>query len=190
MGGESCELTAYCHCEGTEKYNGALKDLAVYHFTYLNNGYHQGVLKRWRDEGCMEEIQKRLGYRFVLQEGGFSKEPEAGKPFRVLLKLKNVGFASAMNPRDVELVLCDASGKVVKTWPVDSDPRYWMPEEETVIDQTVTLPDGISGALTLSLNLPDPCTTIHDNPLYSIRLANDGTWKEETGFNQIYTINL
>ena len=190
MGGESCELTQYCNCEGTEKYNGALKDLAIQHFTYLNNGYHQQVLKRWRDQGCMDEIKKRLGYRFVLTEGLFTKKAEAGKPFEIQLKLRNDGFAPAMNPRDVELVLTDASGKVVKTWPVNSDPRFWMPAQETTINQTITLPDGISGTLTLHLNLPDPCETLHTNPMFSIRLANQETWDEGTGYNKIYSFTL
>ena len=190
MGGESCELTNYCNCVGTEKINGALKDLAIYHFTYLNNGYHQGVLKRWRDQGCMDEIQKRLGYRLVLTEGLFTKEPEAGKDFKVVLKMNNVGFASVMNPRDAELILADASGKTVKTWALNSDPRYWMPGEETTIEQTIQLPAGISGEMTLYLNLPDPCQTIHDNPLFSIRLANVGTWVESTGYNKLYSFNL
>ena len=190
MGGESCELTAYCHCEGTEKYNGALKDLAINHFTYLNNGYHQSVLKRWRDEGCMEEIKKRLGYRYVLEEGQFTKEPAAGKEFKIVLKLRNDGFSPAQNPRDAELVLTDASGKVVKTWALESDPRYWMPAQETVIEQTVSLPDGISGAMTLHLNLPDPFPTLHEDSRFSIRLANEGVWDESTGYNKLHTFNL
>lgn len=190
MGGESCEVTAYCHCEGTDKYNGALKDLAIYHFTYLNNGYHKGVLKRWQEEGCMDEIKRRLGYRCVLDKGEFTKEPAAGKSFDVKLTLHNEGFATIQNPRDAELVLCDASGKVLQTWPLNSDPRYWMPAEETVISQTITLPDGISGALTLYLNLPDPCETLHNNPLFSIRLANEGVWDEASGYNKLYSFTL
>ena len=190
MGGESCELTQYCHCEGTDKYNGALKDLAVYHFTYLNLGYHQSVIKRWKDEGCFEEIRNRLGYRFVLEEGKFTKKPEAGKPFEVKLTLRNDGFSPVQNPRDAELVLADASGKAVKTWPLDSDPRYWMPGQETVIEQSIVLPDSISGTMTLYLNLPDPSSNLHANPLFSIRLANEGTWMEDTGYNKLYTFNL
>lgn len=190
MGGESCELTAYCHCEGTDKYNGALKDLAVYHFTYLNNGYHKSVLKRWKDEGCYDEISRRLGYRYVLDKGEFTKDAAAGKAFDVKLTLHNEGFSPAQNPRDAELVLCDASGKVLKTWALNSDPRYWMPAEETVISQTITLPEGISGAVSLYLNLPDPYETLHDNPFFSIRLANEGVWKEETGYNLLYSFSL
>lgn len=190
MGGESCELSAYCHCAGTDKYYGALKDLAINHFTYLNLGYHQGVLKRWRDEGCMDEIKIRLGYRYVLDKAEFTKDVAAGKAFDIKLTLHNEGFSPAQNPRDAELVLCDASGKVLKTWPLNSDPRYWMPAEEKVIDQTVTLPDGISGALTLYLNLPDPCETLHNNPLFSIRLANEGVWNEATGYNKLYSFSI
>ena len=190
MGGESCELTQYCHCEGTDKYNGALKDLAVYHFTYLNNGYHPQVLNRWKDEGCMDEIKRRLGYRFVLKEGEFTEAPEAGKAFDVKLTVLNEGFAPVQNPRDVELVLTDKSGKVVETYPVDSDPRYWMPEQETVIEKTITLPEGISGKSNLYLNLPDPCETIHNNPLFSIRLANEDVWDENTGYNLLYSFSI
>ena len=190
MGGESCELTEYCNCEGSSRYKGAIKDLEAFHFTYLNIGYHQSVIKRWRTQGCFDEIQKRLGYRFVLEEGQFTKEPAAGKPFQVVLKLHNDGFAPAMNPRDIELVLADKSGKVLKTWPVDSDPRYWMPAQETIIDQTITLPEGISGDVVLYLNLPDPCETLHNNPFFSIRFANEETWQEETGYNKLYSFSL
>ena len=198
MGGESCAydmnydngLTAYCHCEGTEKYNGALKDMAINHFTYLNISYFGNVITRWKNEGCLDEIKRRLGYRFILEEGEFTKKAEAGKPFEINLTLRNEGFSPAQNPRDVELVLCDASGKVLNTWPLDSDPRYWMPAQKTTINKTITIPDGVSGNLTLFLNLPDPYETLHNNPLFSIRLANEGTWKEETGYNQLYSFNL
>lgn len=190
MGGESCELTQYCHCEGTDKYNGALKDLAIYHFTYLNLGYHQKVIARWREEGCMEEIKRRLGYRYVLEEGQFTKTPEAGKSFEIKLNMRNDGFSPAQNPRDAEIVLSSKDGSIVQTFKLDSDPRYWMPGETTRINQTITLPAGLSGEYTLSLNLPDPCETLHNDPRFSIRLANENTWQEETGFNTLYTFTL
>ena len=190
MGGESCALTNYCKCVGTDKYNGALKDLAIQHFTYLNLGYHQKVIARWREEGCLEEIKRRLGYRLVLDEGTFTYKAEAGKSFKIEFSLHNEGFSPVQNPRDAELVLADASGKVVGTWPIESDPRYWMPGQKTTVSQTVTLPSGISGSMSLYLNLPDPCETLHDNPMFSIRLANEDTWNEETGYNLLHTFSL
>ncbi len=190
MGGESCALTNYCKCVGTDKYNGALKDLAIQHFTYLNLGYHQKVIARWREEGCLEEIKRRLGYRLVLDEGTFTYKAEAGKSFKIEFSLHNEGFSPVQNPRDAELVLADASGKVVGTWPIESDPRYWMPGQKTTVSQTVTLPSDISGSMSLYLNLPDPCETLHDNPMFSIRLANEDTWNEETGYNLLHTFTL
>lgn len=193
MGGETCDWSVYCHCQPSAdnaKAVGVLADMATNHFTYLNQNYHPSVISHWRSEGCFEELQKRLGYRYVLDEGQFTKAPKAGEPFRVVLKLHNEGFAPVQNPRDAELVLTDKGGKVLKTWTLTSDPRYWMPGQAVTVDQTVTLPDGISGECTLSLNLPDPSEYLRSNPLYSIQLANAGTWQEATGYNTLYNFTL
>ena len=193
MGGETCDLSAFCHCDPQETpsaAHGVLADMAINHFTYLNQSYNTAVLNRWRSEGCFEELQKRLGYRLVLEKGQFTKDAKAGDSFRVVLDLRNDGFAAIQNPRDAELVLTDKGGKVLKTWKLNADPRFWMPEEKVSIDQTVTLPDGVSGEVTLSLNLPDPCETLRDNPMFSIQLANENIWDESTGYNKLYTFTL
>ena len=193
MGGETCGVSAYCHCEPQESpsaAHGVLADMAINHFTYLNSGYHTGVLSRWRTEGCFDEIEKRLGYRYVLESGQFTKAPKAGESMKVRLEIRNDGFAPVMNQRDAELVLTDASGKVLGTWALNSDPRFWMPGNKTVVEQSIQLPSGISGALTLHLNLPDHYESLHNNPLYSIQLANTGTWDEKTGYNKLYSFTL
>lgn len=189
MGGETCGLSNYCHCEDTTV-PGALSALRDYHFSYLHLGYHPDVLARWRSENCFDEINLRLGYRLVLREGWFTPSAKAGEDFRVVLKMDNVGFAAPMNPRDAEFVLTDASGKVLQTWKVNSDPRTWHPDEDITIDQTLSLPAGISGTVKLSLNLPDPETTLRSDPRFSIQLANTGTWDENTGYNLIKTITV
>ena len=184
MGGETCDLSNFCKCDNT------LKSLAEQHFSYLNVSYNKEVLRYWEKNGCYDEIKARLGYRLALTEGSYTDHPAAGSPFRVVLKIRNDGFASVMNPRDAELVLADKDGKVVKTYPVSSDPRFWMPGTTTVVDQTINLPEGLSGEYTLSLNLPDPSEKLRDNPLFSIRLANEDIWDEATGFNLLRTITL
>ena len=65
-----------------------------------------------------------------------------------------------------------------------------MPGKETSIEQIITLPEGIAGEMILHLNLPDPCKTIHDNPFFSIRLANEDTWDENTGYNRLHSFTL
>lgn len=193
MGGETCATSVYCHCQPQESpkaAHGVLADMAQYHFTYLNEGYNTAVLKIWKNEGCFQEVQKRLGYRYVLDKGQFTQNAQAGESFRVVLNLHNEGYAPVQNLRDAELVLTDKGGKVLGTWKLNSDPRYWMPNENVTVDQSFTLPSGITGDVTLSLNLPDHSENLHSNPLYSIRMANEGIWDENTGYNKLYSFSL
>ena len=43
----------------------------------------------------------------------------------------------------------------------------------------------LPGEYEASLNLPDPNPLLADRPDYSIRLANDHVWEDETGFNRL-----
>ena len=95
-----------------------------------------------------------------------------------------------MNPRAVELVFVDGKGKATVTELKDIDPRYWFAKEAVTIDRIVKIPADATGNCALYLNLPDPKTTLHDNPLFSIRLANDGIWDETTGYNKVAEFKL
>ena len=48
----------------------------------------------------------------------------------------------------------------------------------------------MQGDYKLYLNLPDPYPTLHDDPRYSIRLANDSVWDEATGYNLLTTVTV
>ena len=50
------------------------------------------------------------------------------------------------------------------------------------------IPAETTGECTLYLNLPDPKTTLHDNPMFSIRLANDNIWVEDKGYNRLVVL--
>lgn len=179
MGGETCQLSIYCKCEQS------LKDMEDYHWTYLNAGYNTSVINRWKDDGCYEEVELRLGYRLSLTEVSHTRKPVPGKDFKIILNIKNSGFAAPMNPRDVEFVFVDGNGKKTVYELSDIDPRYWFADETHIIDKTIELPADASGKCALYLNLPDPKETLHDSPLFSIRLANDDIWDETTGYNKI-----
>jgi hypothetical protein len=70
------------------------------------------------------------------------------------------------------------------------DPRFWLPGEEHTFTLSCTLDPGMSGEYKLYLNLPDPYPSIHDDPRFSIRLANENMWDETTGYNLLATINV
>ena len=183
MGGETCGLSNYCKCKQS------IKDCEDFHWTYMNSGYNADVLNRWTSEGCMDEVKRRLGYRLSLKDVATSKAA-AGEPFRVRFNIRNTGFAAPANPRHIELVLVDGKGNKTVYEFKDVDVRYWFANETVTVDKLIELPKNASGNCTLYLNLPDPKATIHDNPLFSIRLANDGVWNEKTGYNKIAEFKL
>ena len=183
MGGETCGVSSYCECAVT------LKDCEDYHWTYLNIEYNRQVHNVWKDGGCWDEIERRLGYRLSFADV-YHSTPAAGQDMTVALQIKNSGFAAPMNGRAVELVLVDGNGKKTVYELNDVDPRYWFAGRTVNIEKAISIPADASGKCTLYLNLPDPKPTLHDNPRFSIRLANDGVWNDDLGYNKVMEFNL
>jgi len=183
FGGESSyasPLHDYTHCERS------VYELETLHARYINDGWYGPVLERWTTEGCMDEIKRRLGYRFVLQNMQISEEVKPGGVLHVVLNLKNVGFGSLFNPRDVELIL--QNGASAYAAQISCDPRRWEPGDNQTLDTYFRIPANIpEGYYTVKLNLPDPAPTLRANSLYAIRLANDGVWEGATGHNILMT---
>jgi hypothetical protein len=179
MGGETCAVSDYCRC------SISIKDMEDYHWSYLNFDYNRDVIDRWQEDGCMDQIRKRLGYRLVLTDVHHPSKATAGNGFNIRLKIHNTGFAAPMNGRDVEVILVDGNGKKTVWDCTDIDPRHWFAGQTATIDKAIIIPEDAAGRCTLYLNLPDPKPTLHDNPMFSIRLANDGIWSESDGYNKI-----
>jgi hypothetical protein len=58
--------------------------------------------------------------------------------------------------------------------------------------KSFVLPAGIvAGNYDLLLNLPDKYPALKTKPAFSIRLANDNVWEDNTGYNKLnYTITI
>jgi hypothetical protein len=105
--------------------------------------------------------------------------------------LNNRGFAAPMNPRDVELIFVNAANPADKhVFKQTVDPRFWIPEETHKFTLACTLSDMSAGQYKLYLNLPDPYPSLHNDPRYSIRLANADMWEPATGYNYITTVTV
>lgn len=184
MGGETCIPDAkYCNC------TGGIRNMEDYHWSYLNSAYNVKALALLEDEGCLEDVYKRLGYRLSLEKAAFDGKWEAGGSMHVRLAVKNNGFASLMNPRLVEFVIEREDGSERVIIPTDKDPRYWQAGTTTRWDTRIDLPETLVAGTSyrLYLNLPDPAPTLHDNPEFSVRLANKDMWDTEKGYNLIYS---
>lgn len=175
MGGETCGLSDFCLCDAT------IKDLSDYHWTLLNEDYHSGVLKRWRQDNCFNQIVARLGYRLVMKDLFYSKNFAAGKKCDVALRFYNTGFAAPMNPREAVLVWQGSDGKK-KEFAVDSDPRTWHSGWHVI--KTSFTPTTAKGTLYLALRDP----LLPERPEYSIALANEGVFDSATGLNKLFEI--
>lgn len=187
MGGETCGVSIpLSECPN------ALEQMKRFHWSYLNRGYHPEVLSSWEAGSCMPDVYKKLGYRFRLVEASLQEYTKPGGVVNFDLQLTNDGWASAYNERIVELILRNQTTGKILALPINADPRRWMPDEEITIQITAGIGQHVpEGTYELLINLRAPEPSIKNNPAYSVRLANVGTWEEETGYNKLnHTITV
>jgi hypothetical protein len=178
FGGETCNPHELNDCQR------ALTELQTLHASYLNNGYHPKVLAKWKEQGCFDEVAQRLGARLVLEQSRVGRRAQRGKDLSIELTLTNRGFAALYNARDVEFVLHNEVNGAVYIFPQKIDPRAWKPGQEQHLKTKLNLPDDMDlGVYRLCLYLPDSSERLRADPRYAYRVANEGVWDAETGFN-------
>jgi hypothetical protein len=179
VGGETCNVNPRrSNCKT------ALSELKYLHGSYLNRNYEPNVIQRFKDGGCFDEINRRLGYRYELSKAAFTSTIAQGEEFQLRLQLVNRGFAAMYNARPVFAVL--RCGPQEYTFHLNVDPRYWAPGATTKFSASFQLPSDIeAGTCTLALWMPDQAISLRDNPLYSVRFANQGVWDATEGYNVI-----
>lgn len=187
QGGETCnadeDARPFIGCDN------ALSQLAYLRYSALNIDYNTAVLDVWRSEGCFETIAQRLGYRLRLTETTLPLTGQAGQALPITLTLVNDGFASPYNGRAFYVVLrSSADGRDMLLTPdIEIDPRLWLPDAgEITLDFQVLLPSALaSGDYQMLLLLPDPLESLAQRPEYAVRLANEGVWEADTGYNRL-----
>ncbi|MEN6306773.1 MAG: DUF4832 domain-containing protein [Anaerohalosphaeraceae bacterium] len=161
-----------------------IEEMERLHCSWLNRDCPTEIRQYWQKTGCLDPIERRLGYRFVLRSVAVTDRISIDDTpsFDIQICLDNVGFASPFNPRPVELVL--RSGSRVYTQQLADDPRLWLPGKPIVIQANVKIPNEFLGSTgRLELHLPDAAESLRDNSRYAIRLANTNVWDETTGSN-------
>lgn len=182
--GETCSATSsalpFMNCDN------AVQELNYTNWRTLNIGWHPAVYKFWEVNGCMGEVRRRLGYRFVLKSAKAPVSVPAGGSLRLHLEVRNTGFATPLNERPVEAVLRHAGTARTHFLPLDADPRRWWNGETHNYTFRIALPSDVTrGEYELLLNLPDAAPALRKDPRYSIRFANMDTWEDPTGFNKL-----
>lgn len=187
IGGETCD-DAYSPQNDCAPFGHAEQEMAAMHYSYLNANYNNLVNNDWEEQGCMLNIKRKLGYRFVLEKAAFPSRIKSGNSFKTQIQLKNIGYASPFNPRDVELVLRNTKTNELTLLPLSVNVQHWS-SGIIELNRSVTLPKNLQeGQYELLLNLPDADSSLRNRPEYSIRFANINTWEPETGFNKLHHI--
>ncbi|MDP2860748.1 MAG: DUF4832 domain-containing protein, partial [bacterium] len=169
----------------------ALAELERMHWSYLHEDFEQNVIAGFKNQGCFDEINRRLGYRFELLNAYYNTSIQPGGNFHLQLNLRNTGYAAMFNARPVYAVLQNRAsgvggvGGVSKyVFQVLTDPRRWAAGADVSISQDWQLPaDMPTGNYTLSLWLPDAADSLKNNPLYAVRFAKLNTWDAANGYN-------
>lgn len=163
----------------------AMSEMGMFHWSYINTDYFPQTITSWTNNGCINTMKQKLGYRFVLTSGTYPNTVAVGGGLNLQLSVRNDGYAAPINPRGRELILRNTSNGTIYRFALTSDPRKWMPGTTTNINQTITLTGVPAGSYALLLNLPDPVSALSTRPEYSIQTANTGTWEASTGFNNL-----
>jgi hypothetical protein len=168
----------------------ALYELALLHFSALNEAYHKGILRSWEDGGCLAEINSRLGYRLALTAAEFNEQVRPGGVLNLRVSLQNSGFAAVVNPRPLYVVLIpEAPGDALRVR-LEIDPRTWEPGT-AVFSAALRVPDNAAeGVYRLALWLPDGYESLMKDPRYAIRFANENVWDEAGGANVLGTVRV
>ena len=162
----------------------AMAELAYMHWSYLNEQFEPTVVQGFRNGGCFDEMNRRLGYRFALTTASYSGTAKVGTNFRVKFQIANQGFAAMYNARPLFAVLDNGTSKYF--FPLAVDPRQWVSGTTSAVDYNLALPSGMApGTYTLALWLPDEAVALRNSPAYTVRFANTGVWDPATGYNVI-----
>jgi len=181
MGGETCAVDApRSECQST------LAEMTKLHFSYINREFQADVVASWQP--CMDQLQKRLGYRLLLKTAELPERARPGGSFTFAAQLENQGFAAPFNARPVYLVLRggSVSQHVLLT---GADPRRWL--RDGTLQARVRLPSSLSpGTYTLGLWLPDAAESLQGRAEYALQLANTGVWSDTSGENALGSIEV
>lgn len=168
----------------------ALQEMALLHFSAINEAYHKGILRSWESGGCIDEINNRLGYRLALTSAEFNEQVRPGGVLTLKLNLQNTGFASIINERPLYIVLTTQAGILRHEVKLEIDPRQWEPGLSTITAKLHIPSNTGEGEYQLACWLPDGSESLRDNPLYAIQFANENIWSETTGLNLLGNVSI
>lgn len=198
------------------------KEAYLTHLTYLNGFWNEQLVNALKSEvyeGSDERylggsgydyVRNHMGYRFVLRSVRVTKENPQGKNLKLEVDVENVGFANLVKPKEVTILLVDASRELCYPFTgtellnveggsmSGGDPTKWDSRETTVLRASIPISENLSlGQYRVYLRIARPgAETMWDaenmGSNYPVRFANEGEqlWEENLAANFLGTITV
>ena len=168
----------------------AMQEMRLLHVSALNEAYHKGILRSWEEGGCMENINRHLGYLLTLTSTDFNEEVKPGGILNLTVHLQNTGFASIVNERPMYVVLVGWDTITPYEAKIDIDPRHWEFGNSS-FNVKLHIPSNLKeGEYQIALWLPDASESLRKDSRYAIRFADENMWDEATGYNFIGSVRV
>ncbi|NHN28041.1 DUF4832 domain-containing protein [Flavobacterium jejuense] len=164
----------------------AVLELENTNWSFLNRDYFEQNITNWTNSNHIDDIKRKLGYRFVLNNSIFDLQ---GTNLSVQINLINEGYARIFKERKVYLVLKNNTTSQQTSFLINTDCRTW---ENTInLSEIIDVSSLPMGDYSSFLFLPDSENSLATNPKYAIRFANDGIWEASSGMNNLsQTVSL
>ncbi len=194
VGGESCADTLYStqnNCAVNANGSiGAVAEMENNHYSYLNSDYNNEVNNDWQDGLCLDDIKRRLGYRLVLEKLTTQNATATNGSLDLTLSITNKGFAAAVNPRELWLVLRSQTTQEEYSYLLDgtnTNPQHWLAGHDYEVTAKPVLNAIAPGRYSMWLHIADASDNkrVFGRPEFSVQLANEGMWDSSTGYNNL-----
>lgn len=138
-------------------------------FSTLNRDYYIPNFTNWIASNHYNEIERRLGYRFVLTSGDYQLNNNI---LSGTIQIKNEGFAQPFHNKTVNLVLKKTTDNTTYKYDIPSDIRTWTQSGSLSFSENIA--NIMTGDYDLFVEIIDPL--LPNRAEYSIRFANENTW--------------
>lgn len=166
--------------------SNAVLEMDYTNWSLLNRDYFEQNITNWTNSNHIDDIKRKLGYRFVLNSSVFNLQ---GTNLSLQINLTNEGYARIFKERKVYLVLKNNATSQKTSFLMNTDCRTW---ENTInLTQSIDLSSLPVGNYSSFLSLPDSESSLTTNQKYAIRFANASVWDATEGMNNLLqTINI
>lgn len=169
--------------ENNQKFKEVLKMVKDLHVSWVGPCCPAGEEVNATGQKNVDQMQKTIGYRFVLQKVVYPEKIKAGGQLQVEMSWFNKGTAPFYYSWPLYFGLIDTSGKIVTQTKTAEDIRTWLPGTKVTKNIFVISSSLVKGTYSLAVAIFDP-----EKQKPGIELAINGRQKD--GWYKLGTLTV